>query len=180
MERERYLLVTWPDSRPFADGKLPVYPAGGDSSFFVAKGHFEGATGRPVPAGRTIFVAVPFPESQDFSDVSQFESHPIVGMAGLERYGPGALFVEEGAYREVRRMDGHAAANLMDIFLREAYADDCDTGPSSLCLKQYYEGANQVQRTAVNEVFVALCGRSFEDLLEMEQEAGGGGPPPAP
>lgn len=60
--------------------------------------------------------------------------------------------------------------NIIEIFAKEFQSDCCDTDKQSVYLKEYYEGATQMQQAAINETMVFLCGYSFETLLEMEQE----------
>ena len=62
--------------------------------------------------------------------------------------------------------------NIIEIFTQEFQADCCDTDEQSAYLKAYYNRASQMQKDAINEALIALCGWSFETLLEMEKKDG--------
>ena len=58
--------------------------------------------------------------------------------------------------------------NIIEIFTQELLSDCCDTHKESERLKAYYDAASPQQQTAINETFIALCGYSFETLLDKE------------
>jgi hypothetical protein len=58
--------------------------------------------------------------------------------------------------------------NIIEIFAEAFQTDCCDTDKQSAYLKEYYEGATQMQQAAINETMICLCGWSFETLLGME------------
>lgn len=60
--------------------------------------------------------------------------------------------------------------NIIEIIINEIQSDSCDTEKEADYLKNYYEQATKPQREAINRTLIALCGWSFETLLEMERK----------
>ena len=185
-----YLAVGWPECLSFLDGGTGVHLSvplgtGAGPSFFVSEQRYEEVTGGPLPIWEALYVAVPFPESQSYMGWHPGKVSPVMDMAGIREHGHGACFVEAGLYWEVRlghlRKDDNGTPNLVELFHRESRTDAPVSDDLTESLKAYYNGANMMQRAAINHVFVVLCGWSYEDLLEMEtQENGGDNPSPIP
>lgn len=119
------------------------------------------------------YVIVEWPESQLFMEGHMDGIYLINDEEGARKHGKAAYFVEEGLYLNAGAELGaqpERPTTLIDIFLRETRSDPSDRKGPSENLKEYYEGANQMQRAAINEVFTLVCGLSYEDLAEMGAE----------
>ena len=60
--------------------------------------------------------------------------------------------------------------NIINLIIQEIQTDCCNTEKEAAYLKDYYDHATKDQKEAINRTLIAICGWSFDSLIEMGQK----------